>query len=145
MRVTTTDSDNVDEMNIKDVWDGISPNVHRPLSCRWTGEMRFKRSPDGAAPGHYFVGGCQTRRQASKRPDNVWPELWSAMSRKQKERAVEQWEAKRGAIERARETRSQPPAPWPGRTWKKTKPLMSTSLDVLALPRLCGGRPSAFR
>ena len=51
MRVTTTDSDNVDEMRIEDVWDGKSPSVHCPLSCRWTGETRFERIPEGAPPG----------------------------------------------------------------------------------------------
>ena len=114
MRVTTTGSDNVDEMKIEDVWDGKSPNDHRPLSCRWVGETRFERVRDGAAPGHYFVGGRETRRQTSKRPDNVWPEIWSAMPRKQKERAVETWEAKRVAIGKARAVRASPPAPCAG-------------------------------
>ena len=111
MRVTTTDSDNVDKIKIEDVWDGKSPNDHRPLSCRWVGETRFERIPDGVAPGQYWVEGRVTRRQASKRPDDIWPEIWSSMSRKQKERAVETWETKRVAIERARAVRSQPPAP----------------------------------
>ena len=110
MRVTTTDSDNVDEMRIEDAWDGKSPNDHRPLSCRWVGETRFERIPEGAAPGYYFVGGRETRRQASKRPDDIWPEMWSTMSRTQKGRAVEAWETRRTAIEKARTIRSQPPA-----------------------------------
>ena len=79
MRVTTTDSDSVDEMIIEDAWDGKSPGDHRPLS------------------------------------DDISPEMWSTMSRKQKERAVEAWEAKRAAIERARAIRSQPPAATAGR------------------------------
>ena len=110
MRVTTTDSDNVDEVRIEDVWDGKSPSDHRPLSCRWTGETRFERIPENAKPGYYFVGGRETRRQDTKRPDNIWPELWTGMSRKQKERALEAWEVKRVAIERAREIRAQPAA-----------------------------------
>ena len=57
MRVTTTNSDNVDEMRIEDVWDGKSPGDHRPLSCRWKGETRFERIPENAKPGYYFVGG----------------------------------------------------------------------------------------
>ena len=44
---------------------------------------------------HYF----------SRRPEDVWPEMWSTMSCKQKERALEAWETRRVAIERARAVR----------------------------------------
>ena len=98
MRVTTTDSDNVDEITIEDCWGGKGPTDHRPLSTRWVGETRFERIPEDAAPGKYFVNGRETRKQQTRRPDNMWPEMWSAMSRKQQERAIEDWKKKRAAI-----------------------------------------------
>ena len=54
-----------------------------------------------------MVGGRVTRRQASKRPDDIWPEIWNTMSRKQRERALENWEKKKVAIDEARKIRTQ--------------------------------------
>ena len=54
-----------------------------------------------------MVGGRVTRRQASKRPDDIWPEIWNTMSRQQRERALENWENKKVAIDEARKNRTQ--------------------------------------
>ena len=92
IRTTVTDLETVDEKVVEYCWTGKSSNDHRRLSARWIGETRFDTVPEGCEPGYYMVGGRPTRRQASKRPDNIWPEIWNSMSRKQKERAIENWE-----------------------------------------------------
>ena len=53
-----------------------------------------------------MVGGRITRRQASERPDDIWPEIRNTMSRKQRERALGSWEKKKTAIDEARRIRT---------------------------------------
>ena len=61
-------------------------------------------SVPGESPGYADKGGKGRRKGNGKSPgdhrplsDDISPEMWSTMSRKQKERAVEAWEAKRVA------------------------------------------------
>ena len=107
-RRTTTNLENVDEKNVDDLWDG-SVNDVRDLSETWTGETlfyKFFKEP----PGCRVIHGRVTRIQKTTRPPSIWPEVWKAMSRKQRDQSVAKWDAECGAIDAARARRGLDPA-----------------------------------
>ena len=50
-----------------------------------------------------------TRLQKITRPTSIWPEVWAAMSKKQRHEDIEFWNEKRGKIDAARERRGLSP------------------------------------
>ena len=72
-RIARTNLDVKQERRIDDYWniDGL-----RDLSDSWTGftqsTLLEKKPPDG----YTWSGERLTRRQATSRPDHLWPELW---------------------------------------------------------------------
>ena len=103
LRSTTTNSDMQDEKSIEDVWFG--PQAHRVLSNPWIGETFFDPIPPPCRPGYTWVGGRLTKIQTTTRPPDIYPELWTLMSKKQKRLAQDAWKIKASMIERAREDR----------------------------------------
>ena len=45
--------------------------------------------------------GRLTRIQETRRPGNVWPEIWQRMSERQQERAIEEWKIEKPKREKA--------------------------------------------
>ena len=86
MRYSKTDLENQDEKAIDDVWDG-SDSDERMLSDWWVGETSFKRYSK-APKGYLIIGGRKTRIQKTTRPDTIWPEVWDAMSRKDRNKEI---------------------------------------------------------
>ena len=81
-RHTLTSLDTADEKEIHDFADGTLA-CRRDLSDQWIGETRYLklwRTPDG----YDMIDGRMTRLQATTRPPDIWPEMWQAMSKKQK-------------------------------------------------------------
>ena len=106
-RITKTDLENQDEKSIEDVWDGGIGDV-RKLREWWVGETvfhRFLREPKG----YRVVQGRLTRIQKTTRPPSIWPEVWNAMSRKQRDIAITNWK-KCGQIDASRVRRGLDPA-----------------------------------
>ena len=44
-----------------------------------------------APPGFIWIEGRLTKKQMSLRPDNIWPEMWTQMSKKAKNEAIAKW------------------------------------------------------
>ena len=78
VRRPQTHLDILQERNIDDKWN---VDGETPLSGSWCGFTRFtvlkKPSPDG----HLWARERLTNIQTTSRPDNIWPEVWSKMSK----------------------------------------------------------------
>ena len=76
------------ERRIDDYWniDGS-----RELSGSWTGFTQFTRFSEKPPEGHMWSEVRLTERQATSRPDHLWPELWRGMSRNAKLREKHKW------------------------------------------------------
>ena len=84
-RTTKTDSEEAESRKIEDVWDG-SINDTRSLGFTWTGETTFMLHPEEEGPpGHIYVLGRWIKEQSTQRPPNIWPEMWSILSKKKNE------------------------------------------------------------
>ena len=103
-RITLTNLAEQPLQKIEDCWDG-SANDARELEDFWVGETQFYLIPEKPPDGYVYVDGRITRKQATRRPENIWPEEWSAMSTKQRRLAKEKWEKKKKDIAQARERR----------------------------------------
>ena len=55
--------------------------------------------------GHEWVLGRLTKKQKSLRPPNVWPEIWSKLSPKQKEMVRAEWIKEKPKLEAAQAAR----------------------------------------
>ena len=66
------------ESRIDDCWniDGA-----RDLSDSWTGFTQFTLLNEKHPDGHKLSAGRLTMRQATSRPDYLWPELWTKLAR----------------------------------------------------------------
>ena len=82
-RRTYTDVETpIEESEISDCW--TTPDASREVSSDWTGRTCFNILRPKPPQGYYWVEGRLTKRQKTTRPDNVWPEVWKALGRKEK-------------------------------------------------------------
>ena len=81
-RTTRTDLDVMQERRIDDYWniDGS-----RGLSGSWTGFTQFTLLEEKPPDGYMWSGERLTKRQATSRPDHLWPELWTKLGKCQAE------------------------------------------------------------
>ena len=85
-RYTFTDIDGSAERYIEDNW--VDPGV-KTLSEHWTGKTMFDIMYPEPPPGKMIVGGRELRIEQTTRPDHLWPETWSNMSKTQRRKAQE--------------------------------------------------------
>ena len=87
-RTTQTNLDVMRESRIDDFWniDGS-----RDLSGSWTGFSQFTLLSENPPVGFMWSGERLTKRQATSRPDHLWPELWRGMSKNAKLREKHKW------------------------------------------------------
>ena len=80
-RTTHTNFDVMQESRIDDYWniDGS-----RDLSDSWTSFTQFTLLNEKPPGGYMWSGERLTKRQATSRPDHLWPELWKGMARNAK-------------------------------------------------------------
>ena len=100
-RTTHTNLDVMLERRIDDYWniDGS-----RELSDSWTGFTQFallKKTPDG----YMWSGERLTKRQATSRPDYLWPEPWTKLGRNAKLKEKQKWSKKKPKLDNARRLR----------------------------------------
>ena len=77
-RTTCTNLDVKQEKRIDDYWniDGS-----RDWSDPWTGFTQITLLEENPPDEYMWSGGRLTKRQATSRPDHLWPELWRGMAR----------------------------------------------------------------
>ena len=89
MRKTDTDLPDKAEARIEDFWITAGTRV---LDQQWTGQTVFYLLKPKPPLGMKWVSGRLTRIQKTRRPDDVWPEVWTAMSRKTQNEEIRRWE-----------------------------------------------------
>ena len=80
-RTTHTNLDVMQESRIDDYWNN---DASRDLSDSWTVFTQFTLFCDKPPEGYMWSGRRLTKRQATSRPDHLWPELWRGMARNAK-------------------------------------------------------------
>ena len=87
-RTSQTNLDVMQESRIDDYWyvDGS-----RDLCDSWTGFTQFTLLCEKPPEGQMWSGERLTKRQATSRPDHLWPELWRGLARNAKLREKHQW------------------------------------------------------
>ena len=87
---------------MEDLWtdDGA-----KALSESWRGKTVFTLLKPRAPPGYERVTGRLTKCQKTSRPGHLWPEIWSAMGKKQQKIEIAKWEALQPKLKAAREKR----------------------------------------
>ena len=71
----------------------------------WTGFTQFTPLSEKPPEGHMWSGGRLTKRQATSRPDHLWPELWRGMSKNAKLKEKQKWAIEKQKLENARRLR----------------------------------------
>ena len=101
-RTTRTNLDVKQEKRIDDYWniDGS-----RDLSDPWTGFTQFTLLDEKAPDGYTWSGKRLTKRQATSRPDHLWPELWKSMGKHAKMKEKQKWSSEKIHLENARKLR----------------------------------------
>ena len=101
-RTTHTNLDVMQESRIDDYWniDGS-----RDLSDSWTGFTQFTLLSEKPPEGYMWSGERLTKRQATSRPDHLWPELWRGMSKNAKLREKHKWAIEKPKLDNARRLR----------------------------------------
>ena len=87
---------------------GGPPARSPPPSSPWTRhvqrrQLQLLKPP--AKDGHKWVMGRLTKIQKTTRPDNLWPEIWKRLGKKQKQQEIKNWEEESAARDAARKKR----------------------------------------
>ena len=99
LRTTETDLEHIYEAKIEDYWteDG-APSLSSP----WTGKTMFTLLRPDPPAGMKWAAGRLTRIQATTRPDSIWPEIWTSLSKKNKQIEIDKWSKENAEGEEAR-------------------------------------------
>ena len=87
------------ESRIDDYWniDGS-----RDLSDSWTSFTQFTVLDEKLPDGNMWSGERLTKRQATSRPDHLWPELWIKLERNAKLKERQKWAIEKTKLDNAR-------------------------------------------
>ena len=101
-RTTRTNLDVMQESRIDDYWniDGS-----RDLSDSRIGFTQFTPLEEKPPDGKMWSGERLTKRQATSRPDRLWPELWTKLGRNAKLRENQKWSIEKPKLDNARRLR----------------------------------------
>ena len=101
-RSTCTNLSVKQEKLIDDYWN---INGSRDLSDSWTGYAQFTVLDEKPPDGYMWSGERLTKRQATSRPDHLWPELWTKLGRNAKLREKQKWSHEKLHLDNARKLR----------------------------------------
>ena len=73
----------------------------RDVSDPWTGCTQFTLLSEKRPEGFLWSGERLTKRQATSRPDHVWPELWGGLARNAKLREKHKWAIEKSKLDSA--------------------------------------------
>ena len=79
--VSRTTHTNLDVMQESRIDDYSNIDGSRDLSVSWTGFTQFTLFEEKPPGGFLWSGERLTKRQATSRPDHLWPELWRGLAR----------------------------------------------------------------
>ena len=101
-RTTHTNLDVKQESSIDDYWniDGS-----RDLSDSWTGFTQFTPIEEKPPEGYMWSGERLAKRQATSRPDYLWPELWTKLGRNAQLKEKQKWSNEKSKLDNARRLR----------------------------------------
>ena len=77
----------------------------RDLSDLWTGFTQFTLLNEKPPDAYMWSGRRLTKRQATSRPDHLWPELWTKLARNAKLREKHKWAIEKLKLDNARRIR----------------------------------------
>ena len=97
-----TNLDVKQERRIDDYWNIDGP---RDLSDSWTGFTQFTPINEKLPDGYTWSGERLTKRQATSRPDYLWPELWTKLGRNAKLKEKQKWSTEQPKLDNARRLR----------------------------------------
>ena len=75
------------------------------MSDPWTGFTQLTLLSEKPPEGYIWSGERLTKRQATSRPDHLWPELWRGMARNAKLREKHKWAIEKPKLDNARRLR----------------------------------------
>ena len=76
------------------------------MSKSWLGKTRFYILRPPPEPGFTYIYGRKTKiRFDTRRPGNVWPEIWDSLSKKKRKNAIAKWEIVSKELNSARDKR----------------------------------------
>ena len=98
-RTAITNFDVMQERRIDDYWNIAGS---RNLSDPWTGFTHFTLLEENPPDGCMWSNGRLTKRQATSRPDHLWPELWTKLGKNAKLREKQKWSIEKPKLDNAR-------------------------------------------
>ena len=101
-RTTQTNLDVMQEGRIDDYWN---IDLSRDLSDSWRGFTQFTSLEEKPPDGYMWSGERLTKRQATSRPDHLWPELWTRLGRNAKLREKQKWSIEKPKLDNGRKLR----------------------------------------
>ena len=101
-RLTHTDLDVLQEKRIDDYWN-VDSNRH--LSESWKGFTKFTLLKEKPPKGFLWSGERLTKVQATTRPENVRPEVWTKIGKAAQNRERQEWAKEKPKLDNARRLR----------------------------------------
>ena len=103
--VSRTTQTNLDVKQEKRIDDYMNIGGSRDLSDSWTGFTRCNLLEEKHPDGYMWSVDRLTKRQATSRPDRLWPELWTKFGRNAKLREKQKWSHEKPKLDNARKLR----------------------------------------
>ena len=103
--VSRTTQTNLNGMRESRIDDYSNIGGSRNLSDPWTGFTQFTLLEEKPPDGYMWSGRRLTKRQATSRPDHLWPELWTKLARYAKPREKQKWAIEKPKLDNARRLR----------------------------------------
>ena len=92
-------------MQAKRIDDHWNVDENRSLSDSWTGFTKFTLLNEEPPKGYMWSGWRLTEVQTTARPDHVWPEVWTQITKAAQKREKQEWANEKPKIDKARRLR----------------------------------------
>ena len=104
--VTRATHTTLDVMQESRIHDYRNIEGARDLSNALTGFTQFTSLMKNPPDGYTWSGGWRlTKRQATSRPDHLWPEIWKDMAKASKQKEKSKWTSDKSKLDNARKLR----------------------------------------
>ena len=96
----------------KRVDDKRNVDLDRSLSDSWKEFTKFTLLKEKTPKGYMWSGERLTKIQATTRPENLWPEVWSKMGKAAQKKEKQEWANEKPKFDNARKTESHISSIW---------------------------------